>query len=495
MAEPRRWSVTSARRGVPSPAIAAGVAGAAAVAVLAAVVLDWRLAVPVALGLPIVGAVTLQEWASPNRLGPVVADDTVHRVRSLSRVSVLHRDATLAATWAGLVLTPGLRLFEGQRYVGEASSGTGSIDILLELAATGLAALVVVSALRAGWSIRLPRPTSLLAAFALLTVLSVIWSHLPVFSAARAFQFATLAAFTAYCADRAAADQGFFERILERTMRWVTFGVLALVVWAFLEGGEWRGRFTWRGSHPNNSASLMLFPALALVFHPRRREITRPLPWWLALGVLVYFTYETGARGYAAAGAVALFAGWLFTGLRDSRRWALGLGVGLIVAGTIWGFAADRVVDFIYRDNSSEEIVSLHGRRELWAWALDNPVGSEIWGIGVGANRGVINAPWKPQNAHNAWIDLLQTVGVVGITLMGALLASLLALAALRRSVHAAWMTAFVVVASVNSVTIANPGPITVVLGLAILALQEGRAPPSAPSSSPAATERAGSGA
>ena len=442
------------------------VAVVAAVGVLsgaASVLLDWRLLVPIAFGVPLALMAVLAAWPHEGDRLSLSPQPTFHG--AVHDVRWVAASLVLAATFAGV------GFFDGARDASEAASGNLSRDNLLELAAMGMGTLTVLSALRQGWRHRVPPHAWLFVAYAGLTLASVLWSRLPLFSAARAFEFATVAGLAAYGAMRAANERGFADRLLVQVFRLLTVVVGALAALSVAQGGLDYERFSFRGTHPNTAAAMMLVVMLALAFHPQRARITRPVPWWVVVVALAPLVHATGSRVYTFAAVVALAAGGAMAGLRDKRVGALNLAVGASAVALVAHLASDQVVEFLRREQDEHGVRGLNGRLELWDWVLSNPVGSEVYGVGVGAVRGGLPVSWDPSNAHSAWIDILQTLGVLGLGVMGALVLAVALLALVRRSVQGTWMGVFLVVSSTTSVTISQPGAPLMVLTLCVIVL------------------------
>ena len=461
---PRTWPVLGL-------VVAAGIAGAAAFS------LDWRLSVPIGLGLPLVAVIVLDPLVmhpgSSSSWAPTPSTPTaITRART-----GLHSHRSIGIIWALLFLGSEFKFFAGDRPTHLASSGVLSGDNLVELMTYVPAALVVGSALRHGWPGRIPRIALGYGLYAAIALLSVTWSELTLLSAGMALQLCGLAAFTAYTATRAAAEPDFAERLLLPLFRYIVLGVVLMAASGVLQGWLALPRFTWPGQHPNGAAALMVVATLMLVLHPRRAAITWPVPWWAVLFGLLPLIYSTRSRATVGAALVALSVALVVVATRNSRIGAFGVGAGLVAVGSALGYASEKITQFIYRGQSTSEVVDLNGRMELWTYALQHPEGSEIWGIGVGAARSDWPFSWNPQHVHSAWIDSLLTLGVIGVAVLGAVVVALLVLVVLRRPVQAAWMATLVTVASITSVTISQPGYSLVILALALVVISAARSP------------------
>lgn len=427
-----------------------------------AVTADWRLLVPLAIGLPLAATAVVA--------GPKATDVPEAADEPFGHGSVLHRLPYLSATWAALIALNLLRLLSPNRAADAAASGDASLDNLLQVGATGMAVLVLVSALLRGWSRPVPRPAWLFIGFGLWAATSVLWSQTQLFTLVRGSQYLVLALFTAYTAARAATEPGFTRDLLARTLRLVTFYVGAASLWWLAEVGIDHPRVNWRGNSPNTVGAAMMLPVLGLLAHPRRAWITRPLPWWTVVSGLAVLLYLTRSRTFVGAAVLAGIALLATAGRHNARILGLGAGAMLIVTSLTMVFAWEQVLEIVFRGESSNRVTGFAGRMELWEWVFQNPAGSEVWGVGLGASRGRIPASWHPDNAHNAWVDLLQDLGVVGVGLMAAVVLAAVALVVLRRSLPGAWTLGVVVIATVTGISIGQPGWAAALLGLGIVA-------------------------
>ena len=103
----------------------------------------------------------------------------------------------------------------------------------------------------------------------------------------------------------------------------------------------------------------------------------------------------------------------------------------ILLMESVGGFAnflpAD-LLELVSRSGSSNEILTLSGRLIIWPYALDRIAEALIIGHGHASGIDVFKgfAPWKIVHAHNAYLQALLYVGVVGtLPLLGGLLAQL----------------------------------------------------------------------
>lgn len=105
---------------------------------------------------------------------------------------------------------------------------------------------------------------------------------------------------------------------------------------------------------------------------------------------------------------------------------ALSIGLVLLMEATA-GFAAllpTGLLEMVARSGSSSEILSLSGRLTIWPYALDRVADSPLLGHGHASGMLVFKSfmRWKITHAHNAYLQALVYVGIVGFVLLMAAL-------------------------------------------------------------------------
>lgn len=178
------------------------------------------------------------------------------------------------------------------------------------------------------------------------------------------------------------------------------------------------GRFTWLAIHPTVSGmvtGLATIVALAYVIWGRR---DRPGPRWpqllyiallLGVGGAMLAAHTRGAvLGAIIGGLVLAFA--LYHGAARVRLLAV-----LTTAGAIGVLAGSEVLAaYFTRGGDPAELASLNSRTELWAVAISAVQRQPMFGYGIGASRGIFEADIGLGGAHNAALNVLVDLGLVG---------------------------------------------------------------------------------
>lgn len=454
---------TSRTRTHPQTLLVSGSVGV--VAGFLATGLDWRLALTTAGVLPLTLWIVLAE----RRSSPMLAT----RGPSPRGLWLFHTERWLAWTWLGLMILPGIRLFtqDAQQYTGAGAGGV-TLDNVLMLGASAAALLAVGAALQRGWPAA-PNPLALAyLAFTGFALLSFLWSVAPAYTFARALQYVALAAFTALTCARCLGDPRLFQRLQDYITPRYVLVVALLGAWGLFEVGLGDGRFHWPGTHPNAVAAYLATAVLLVAVNPRRARVLAPVPWILPVLAFSALLVQTEARGYTATAVGAAVTAAAIAGARNARLLGVAVGAGLVVGSAAFLFYWTEIIEFIMRDQTMDQFLGLTGRVEAWRWIANNPIGSELWGVGLGANQGLVVSDGNMlYNAHNAWFDLLQSLGVLGIVLLAAVVMSTMFLAVLRRSPFGALFSTYVLAASITSATISMPTVNPALLGLAIAAV------------------------
>jgi O-antigen ligase len=76
--------------------------------------------------------------------------------------------------------------------------------------------------------------------------------------------------------------------------------------------------------------------------------------------------------------------------------------------------ATDVVIDYFSRGAQTSELTSLNSRTDLWVLALATVERQPLFGYGVGASRGVFEEQIGLGGAHNAVLNVLVDLGLVG---------------------------------------------------------------------------------
>jgi O-antigen ligase len=90
----------------------------------------------------------------------------------------------------------------------------------------------------------------------------------------------------------------------------------------------------------------------------------------------------------------------------------------------------DSALEKVSRSGKIEEIYNLTGRTEVWEFVADQIARSPLIGYGYGCSRYVLarypgsaSDDFQPLHAHNLWLDVAVTTGLIGVLLYAAMIA------------------------------------------------------------------------
>jgi O-antigen ligase len=222
--------------------------------------------------------------------------------------------------------------------------------------------------------------------------------------------------------------------VMRRTLRYVVVGVALLCIVGLVFRSGWTAagppaRFTWPGTHPLVAAAVTGLALLIVVFGGGR-GLGFPRPARLGLIVLFAVCLYLGQARTALAGLVVagLFGYWFASrGAGALRRLAGALAIAATLFVLVSAFSGP-VTQYLYRGQTAQQVYSLDGRFGLWSLALQelHSPGRWLFGYGLGGTRVIFatSTTWAA-DAHSAWLELLLSLGLVGIAIGIALVAVL----------------------------------------------------------------------
>jgi O-antigen/teichoic acid export membrane protein len=361
-----------------------------------------------------------------------------------------------------------------RRDIGDSLSGSADFGILIELglfALVGLAAASVMVYSRARW---VPL-TILMGGYAATTAISAIYAPFPQMALARGVQLGIIALVAITLVS--VGDR--------RTMGWFVDGYTVLMTGSILLGLAWvapvsrvqQGRFTWLYTHSVISGALLAVSVVLLTARvvglPGSRLLP-PLPGFLShrarvllLAVHVVFLLRSQTRASAAAAVIACL---VIVWLRVSPRFRPQLAATFLLAVTAAALAAGSVVmAFVQRGEDASRITTLNRRTEIWVLAWESFLRRPLDGRGFTAASGVFydavaEGGEKPLGgAHNAYVEVITDVGLIGFTWWAGLIAmTIVGIARLHRrngpTVEVTAMAGLVTCLLLNAVTIEGLG-------------------------------------
>jgi exopolysaccharide production protein ExoQ len=164
--------------------------------------------------------------------------------------------------------------------------------------------------------------------------------------------------------------------------------------------------------------------ALAYVTSGRR---PRPGPMWsqavyislLGISTAALLAAQTrGAIGGVVVGALVL----LVSSRPDARSRIEMILAGMVLVAVIALVAPAQVSTYFVRGERPDEIATLSSRTDLWSVALDAFGQNPIFGYGVTSSRGLFYDETGLGGGHNAFINTLVELGIVGTAIWGTLL-------------------------------------------------------------------------
>jgi O-antigen ligase len=300
---------------------------------------------------------------------------------------------------------------------------------------SGIHGLIAASVI---WSLRRNRfgwtPSGLILALPALALASAAWSLAPIVTLGFAFQLVAIYLLATLTAAIYREDPQRASTVLRRALRVLVQGVavLCLVGLAFpYQGDPTTGdvaRFTWPGSHPLVATADIGLAILVILFARKEIGFSRAT----SAGVLALFGYclYLGQARTAFIGlAVALLFGlWSAAEGRGWVRRLAGIAALLAAALAIESMFGGPITDYLYRGQSQQQVYSLNGRLGLWTFAIHqlHSAGQWLFGYGLGGSRVLLASSvlWAG-DAHGAWIELLLSLGLVGVAVGAGVVATL----------------------------------------------------------------------
>jgi hypothetical protein len=355
----------------------------------------------------------------------------------------------------------------------DAAAGLASLQNVAEIGAYGAIATLIAlmwnfrsedGPMRVSWG-----PLVVLPMFA---GASVLWSVIPVFSLVRSVQLAVPLALAVLLARIWRADPEVGRELWRRTCTALVVAVVALAAYGWIVYGPGAavndGRFTWPMMHPVHAGIYCAVGLLVVLVGGR--SLTR-LPvslLWAIVAVLSVSLYLTRTRSALGAFAVAFVVSLLLPPRSDAARRYVGLvwlGGAAVLA---WVLSGQAIMEYLARGQSADVFTTLNSRVPLWNVAFEELGEATRWltGFGFGSARVVLFArvSWAG-TAHNAWVELLVGVGVVGcvavaIAVLHTVYRSLTLANSLSRveTRLAATIAVFLVVVSLTTSELAIPG-------------------------------------
>jgi O-antigen ligase len=328
--------------------------------------------------------------------------------------------------WIALCFSPELR-FTFRSALDTSIASTG----LETFAQVGIYALVALLVVRTRRLLVTADPRTIrkgpLAAWPLLALISTMWSPIPLFTLVRSLQlFAPIGlaiVMVRIWLSSPSLAASLWRDTLRFFVRTVTFLTLVGIATSSQSGIGTGYRFAWPGTHPGVVAVFCATALLILVASGRSYLGVRLSGFVFRVLLFASAIYLSQTRAVLAALAVAIAVLIWWKGRTNPASRYIGAFY-YVVAVTLVSFAAwDQILRYLERGASLQENLSLTGRLPLWGMAIDLISDADRWLIGFGYGSGRVILPLHAEwagTAHNSWIELLMSIGVVGPLLLAA---------------------------------------------------------------------------
>jgi exopolysaccharide production protein ExoQ len=260
-----------------------------------------------------------------------------------------------------------------------------------------------------------------MAGYLLAAAASTLYAPFPVFALVRGVQLVViLLALLQFVQD---ADLAVMRRLLHGYVVLVTASIGIGLAYVAPQTGEQLGRFTWLYTH-SVVAGAMLAASVVILFGMWLTHRTAGLPWvrWaygLLLVVHIVALLQTRTRGSIGSAMVAMVVVtllWLDAkGARDLFI-AASVFVTLVVL-----TVAQPILAYLLRNSDFEQLASLNRRTDLWAMAIEMFAERPLIGFGFTSTRGLFLERTSLGGAHNAFVNVLVDLGLIGMLWWGGL--------------------------------------------------------------------------
>jgi exopolysaccharide production protein ExoQ len=311
-------------------------------------------------------------------------------------------------------------------------SGYPDPNVLLEIGI--YAAVAVFLLLRLDGPPRARRTstlTFLAGAYVMVMVVGATYSPYPMLATVRALQMLVVLALSLSIARR--ADRAALHALAHAFAVLVAGSVVLGVVLPLPRFRQQQDRFTWLHLHPVVAGVFLGLAVVILVGYVLSEAPDRPGPRWprpvylCLLALTVAGLVATKTRG-AALGAIlgCLVVAWSTRRGRqrvDFAALAVAGGVAVALAAT------SAVGAFFARGEDADKLATLNSRTDLWSAAWDLFQDRPLYGYGLGASRGLFLDTLGLGGGHNALVNVLVDLGLLGAAIWLALVIGIVATA------------------------------------------------------------------
>lgn len=335
------------------------------------------------------------------------------RVPSVTPWSAPVCRARLASWWLPLLLIVATEYKFRRRPNEDSLSGTVDAWIALELGIYALVGVYLLVRLRP--NVRADMIVVWTVGYGFTAAVSAIYAPFPLLALVRAAQMVIIVLAVLRFVDD--SDLSTVRRFLHGYIVLVTVSVLIGTVYVAPTTIRQVGRFTWLSTH-SVVAGAMLAVSVVVVFGMWLTHRAAALPWarWVygALTIVhVASLLRTRTRGSIGAAAIAMIAMALMWLRREGKRDLL---IGSIISLVAVTFVAGGpILSYLLRDSDLAELATFNRRTEIWSLAFDSFISRPLHGLGLTAARGVFFDETGLGGAHNAFINVVIDLGLVGL--------------------------------------------------------------------------------
>ncbi len=258
--------------------------------------------------------------------------------------------------------------------------------------------------------------------YILTTAVSAMYSTFPTLALARGVQLIVIGAVVHLLSVEGTRRD--LSRLLHGWIVLMALSIVAGVIYVAPTSNIQKGRFTWLSVH-SVSAGSMLALSVPILFGMWITAGRRAMPWprwiygllFLAQSVFLLMTRTRGSIAGAAV-AVAVMA-WVSSGRRMKPELAL---ASLVGGGALALAFGGPVLDFLMRGETAEQIGTFNRRTEIWTLAWQSFLHHPVFGLGFSSAKGVFFDETGLGGAHNAAVNVMIDVGLVGLVWWGLLI-------------------------------------------------------------------------
>ncbi|NND74105.1 MAG: O-antigen ligase family protein [Ilumatobacter sp.] len=301
-----------------------------------------------------------------------------------------------------------------RRSINDALSGAVDPLIAIELLVYGIVgawALWRLVPLRSSVSVL----TVVLWGYVATTAASALYSSFPLLGMARAVQLVVIG--TVIHLVMAVGTVDTISRLLHGWIVLMSASIVAGLAYVAPTTGPQVGRFTWLSVH-SVSAGAMLAISVCVTFGLWLAAGTQRLRWKRSVygtlfAVQFVFLLLTRTRGSIGGACVAIAVmAWVWSGTTMKPQLLLS---SLVAGGAaVLAFGA-QIIDFLTRGESTDSIGTFNRRTEIWSLAWDAFLERPLHGLGFTSAKGVFFDDTGLGGAHNALVNVMIDVGLVGM--------------------------------------------------------------------------------